>query len=148
MTNLHSAVLEWLKEKMGTVPLAFNFIPAASSEGGPGASGGVVPGVSAPFVKRFLRGGIKQYIFDLVLFSPAAFDALCADENIDNMEQAQEVLRWIEEQNALKNFPDFGDTPVQSVECLSCSPKVKAIGDKAGTASYTVTVRILYLARA
>ena len=86
-------------------------------------------------------------MFDLVLFAPAAYDANCADENVACMERAQEMMRWIGEQNALKRFPDFGETPVIEAVCMTDSPRVKPAADKAGTAGYAITVRILYLVR-
>ena len=145
MINLHSAVLEWLSGAVDLFhsagELGFNFVPVESG------GGGVVTTPSAPFVKRFLRGGVKQYLFDLVLFAPAAYDVSDASENVECMELVQGAILWIGEQNDMKNFPDFGKfTPVVEVGCMTDSPRVKQ-ADKTGGVSYSVPVRILYLDR-
>lgn len=54
------------------------------------------------------------------------------------------VCQWIEEQNAINNFPDVGEKIV-SIECLPFVPQIQYIDANTNTVGYYISVRIRYV---
>ena len=69
-------------------------------------------------------------------------------ENIDDMQEVQDLLDWIDAQARAHNYPDFGeDYIIDNMEVLSNEPQLVGIDNSLNPpiAVYRVTVRIDYI---
>ena len=108
--------------------------------------------------RTYIDGSVlKQYTFTIASYSATSHNAIIddavsgtilADENIENMAKAQEILDWIEEQADNQNFPDFGENcSVEDMIPLTSDPDIDGIDTSVNPpiARYSVGVRVTYL---
>lgn len=101
MVNKHQVVYDWVS----TCPiledtLLFDFLNERNG------SVALSPTVTDTWVEQYMRGGIKQYSFDIQAMF--AVSDSTDTTNIDNMQLMQSWMVWLEEQQTVQNFPDFG----------------------------------------
>lgn len=99
---------------------------------------------SETWEKRFLHGhGIKRYDFTLIMIKQ--FDTGTSMININELFDVEEFMKWIDEQNRLRNYPDFGDdVKILSVENLQNMPTLAAVDNDTATAKYMFACRVRY----
>lgn len=92
---------------------------------------------------KYVRGhGIKQWDFAVVKIAQA--DTGTSDINADETQAVQDFMDWIDEQNRLKNFPDFSPNRVISIENLQNMPNFAGIDNNEGAAKYIFQCRVRY----
>lgn len=93
--------------------------------------------------KKYIHGhGVKQWDFAIVKIAQA--DTGTSDINADETQAVQDFMDWIDEQNRLKNFPDFSPGEVLSIENLQNMPNFAGIDNNEGTAKYMFQCRVIY----
>ena len=104
--------------------------------------------------RHYIDGSIlKIYTFDIVDFKSIGYNAIIKqegypDENVTDIDEVQQILDWIDEQEDLHNYPDFGPTcEIQSIRATSNEPNLNNIDTSVtpALAVYKVTVNIEYL---
>lgn len=102
--------------------------------------------------KPFIDGSVeKRYSFTICDFRSISFNPLVAqlnNENVSDMLDVQNIIDWIDEQNDIKNFPDFGnDCLVEEIKTVTDNPNLNGV-DNALTpalAKYSFSVQIDYI---
>lgn len=93
--------------------------------------------------KRQIRGhGIKCY--DFAIESMAPQDSGTSHINVDQMQMAQDFMDWIDEQNRIRNFPDFAGRKVLSIENLQNMPNLAGVNAAGNVAKYMFQCRVRY----
>lgn len=97
--------------------------------------------------KNYIRiGAEKEYGFQIQITKNFSEDT--DDLNLEAMNFAQAFMDWIDEQDKLKNYPDFGPRcQVKKIECLQNMPNLADINLESGTAYYVVQGRVIYFER-
>lgn len=98
---------------------------------------------SGKIVKKYLRAADKEYGFTILI--TWHYSAETDDLNLQAMNFVQNFMDWIEEQNRLKNFPDFGERcQVKKIENLQNMPNLASVDWENMTAQYMIQCRVLY----
>lgn len=94
--------------------------------------------------RRFLRGkGIKNYDFAVVCMTQQ--DTGTSDVNVTEVFNVEKFMKWIDEQNKNKNFPDFGEgIKILSIENLQNMPSFGGTNEAGNIAEYLFQVRVRY----
>lgn len=109
--------------------------------------------------EKYIDGSqLKEYTFSIISYKSVSPSALVLDngtltikpnENIEEMAEVQKIINWVNEQNEIKNFPNFGPgTMVEEMSCTNDDPNLAGITtDNTGTplAKYSIIIRITYL---
>lgn len=95
------------------------------------------------FEQKYLRGGIKNYDFAITFIGQ--YDTGTSDININQIFDLEKFMLWIDEQNKNKNFPEFEDGEVISIENLQNEPSFSGINETGNLAKYMFQIRIKYL---
>lgn len=95
------------------------------------------------FEQKYLRGGIKNYDFAITFIGQ--YDTGTSDVNINQIFDLEKFMLWIDEQNKNKNFPEFEDGEVISIENLQNEPSFSGINETGNLAKYMFQIRIKYL---
>lgn len=104
--------------------------------------------------RRYIDGSVlRKYSFTIVEFKSSAYNPIVkelgySDENIEDMYDVQGLVDWIEEQDELHNYPDFGeDCVVESIKTTTDNPVLDGIDASAQPplAQYSLTIEIEYL---
>lgn len=137
MVNKHKRMKEWVKEFLDTNYLYFESVDAY-----PGARQ-LVPNYG-DYVNSTDICGFKYKSYSFVFIGYESIDVGTADTNINNLELVESFNEWLEEQQELQNFPDFGEKcseykiiPLQNMANL-------ATITEDGLAKYMLAVRIDY----
>lgn len=122
--------------------LHFNFSPESPD------SISIITRYSDHVVRRFITDEAeKEYGFSVIIVKAYSQDT--DDVNIEAMNFAQAFMDWLDEQNAAKNFPDFGEgTEVLSIDNLQNMPNLSGISQDGSLARYQVQGRVLYREKA
>lgn len=136
MDNKHKAVLDYLSTYPELSSLYFNTVEEAEGH----TSLNTI--VSDTWAKKYLRGGIKNYDFAMVLMRP--YDTGTSENNVDEMFDIQKFMNWIDEQNKIKNFPIFEDGKVLSIQNLQNEPNLAGVNEAGDLAKYMFQIRIEY----
>ena len=130
-------------------PLYFNFINASDE------SNQVVTQATDRYTNRnFIDGSVKKlYTFTIITFKSAADIPVVKldgypNENLTDMSDIQSLIDWIQEQDDLHNYPDFGsDCIVDSISTTTDNPSFDGIDDQTSPplAIYSVSIEIQYL---
>ena len=104
--------------------------------------------------KRFIDGSVlKTYAITVVDFKSSAYNPIIqtnveGNENVEDMDSVQEIIDWIEQQDDLHNYPDFGaDCIIESIGANTENPVLDGI-DTSSTpilTQYSVTIEVTYL---
>lgn len=130
-------------------PLFFNFINAKDNN-----NQIITSGNDTALQVKYIDGSIlKEYIFTIVLFKSVSQNAVVKaegypDENVTDLADIQSLIDWINEQDSIYNYPDFGeDCRVDSIETLTSIPVLEAVDTSIQPAlgRYSIAIRIPYL---
>lgn len=138
MENKHKAVLNWLANypelqsflyfNVTKEEIEFTSVNVVSSES---------------WDTQYLRGGIKNYDFALVMMKQ--YDTGTSEINVNEIFNVQKFMDWIDEQNKNKNFPTFENVKIISIENLQNEPSFSGINEAGDIAKYMFQIRIKYL---
>lgn len=104
--------------------------------------------------KPFIDGSIeKAYKFTIITnksisYNPVVKQSNYPDENLTEMTEFQEVIDWIQEQEDIKNRPDFGeDCQVDRIFTLTDNPVFLGIDSSVtpALATYSITIQVDYV---
>lgn len=138
MDNKNTAMLEYLRQYPGLQ--SFLYFNSMVDQIGNTA---VQTVYGETWEQRYMRGhGIKQWDFAIVKIAQA--DTGTSDINADETQAVQDFMDWIDNQNRLKNFPDFSPNRVLSIENLQNMPNFAGINNDEGTAKYMFQCRVRY----
>ena len=147
--NKNEAVIEYLM-RCPTIqenPLFFNFADVES-----GNNHFITE--SDKIKKSYIDGSVlKQYTFTIACYYAVSHNAIIGidnfnDENIENMAIVQSILDWIDEQEDVHNYPDFGEGfTVDAISTLTTDPDLDGIDTSVNPpiARYSVGVKINYI---
>lgn len=153
MSDKNKAVIDYLSQCNAITSndhgLFFNFMDAQDS-----SAQIMTMANDVSLNQKFIDGSaLKNYLFTLLIFKSLSPNALVTEdgyphENVEDMSEVQAVIDWINEQNDLHNFPDFGnDCIVESIETTTENPTLEGINTEVTPAlgMYSLTIRIEYL---
>lgn len=104
--------------------------------------------------RPYIDGSVlKRYTFTIIDYRSVVHQAVVGlagypNENIDEMLDIQSIIDWIEEQNELRNFPDFGEfCYVDEIRAMTDIPNLNSVDTTTtpALAKYSVAIRIQYL---
>lgn len=94
-------------------------------------------------VQKFINGvEERSYIFNIAFVQ--TYDSGTSETNMQAMKEAQNFNAWVKEQDSLKNYPDFGEDIVLSLNVLSEIP-LMTIDTESSVANYMLQLSISYL---
>ena len=125
-------------------PLFFNFGEAKENN-----TQFITTANSETYGKTYIDGStFKYYTFTLLTFKTISYNAIVKtgsrdDENLTEMSEFQEVINWINDQEDLRNYPDFGeDCEVDAIRCLTANPVIQDVESSVEPAIVTYTIQI------
>lgn len=139
MVNKYKKITEWLQEY---VPLHtwifFNVLPAE-----PDAV--TVNSVQNERVLEEYIDGSKRVEFLFAVALAKEFDTGTSENNLDALQEFEEISAWVETQNDLRNFPNFGNSiNIEKVEVLETVPSV-SVDNQNQIAKYQGQFKITYV---
>ena len=102
----------------------------------------------------YIDGTVKRlYTFTILTFKSAADIAVVKlsgyeNENLSDMHDIQALIDWVQAQENIHNYPDFGeDCIVESIMATTNEPKFEGIDEQVEPplAVYSTSIRIEYL---
>ena len=151
MIDKNQAIIDFLLQcpDIANSELYFNFINAEDD------NKQIITESNDKFSNRsYIDGSVlKQYTFTLIDFKSITDSALVLiqdypNENVVDVSDVQALINWINEQNKLQNFPDFGeDCEIQSIETTSENPSFEGVNTEVTPilAMYSISIRIEYI---
>lgn len=98
--SIHAALWEWFLQCSAITKLFFNFSTAKDADT-------VITTAGDSVLEEYIDGSKRRrYAFELSRFCPISF-AKNDPGNVDMLEDAQAISRWVEEQNAAGNLPQL-----------------------------------------
>ncbi len=103
---------------------------------------------------QYIDGSVlRRYMFSIVDFCSVSYQAIpkvpgLETENVADMALVQEVLDWINEQNDLQNYPDFGeDFQIEVMRTTTDTPNLNGVDTQVTPplAKYSMSIQIDYL---
>lgn len=96
---------------------------------------------------------LKRYTCTIIDHKAIGYNAIVGlagyqDENVEGMFDVQEILDWVDAQNDIKNFPDFGSNcVVDSISALTETPNLNGTDTTVNPplAKYSISIRVVYL---
>ena len=93
---------------------------------------------------------LKRYTFHIDSFKSVAYNPVIPglpDENMEDFEEVQSLIDWINEQEELKNYPAFENCIIDKMRSLSTKPELVGVDTTLSppAAVYRVSVQIDYL---
>ena len=102
--------------------------------------------------RPYVDGSVaKRYTFSIDSFKTVAHNPVVqgySDENITELEEVQKVLDWINDQDDLQIFPDFGsDCFVEKMTTLTTRPELVGVDTSSNPpmAIYRISIQIDYI---
>lgn len=104
--------------------------------------------------KSYIDGSVlKQYTFTLLSFKSITDSSIITlpgyeNENVSDLSDVQTLMDWVNNQNDLNNFPDFGaDCDVQSIKTTTDNPKYEGVNPEVTPilAMYSMSIVIEYI---
>ena len=116
----------------------FNFSPESPD------SFSFVTNYSDQVIKKYVRvGAEKEYAFSITITKEYSTGA--DDLNLEAMNFAQAFMDWINEQDRLKNYPEFPDScEIRKMEVLQNMPNLAGVNVTAERARYMIQCRLIY----
>lgn len=130
-------------------PLYFNFAEARDSE-----SQYLTSSNDIYTNRSYIDGSkLKQITFTLITFKSMSPNEIIQDtttlnENVEDMFELQAIIDWVNEQNELYNYPDFGDKiEIEKMETISDTPHFDGVDTSVSPAlaMYSIAIRIDYI---
>lgn len=137
--NKHEAIWAWLQTCPAIKDLYFQFAEATVGD----TQLIPVTDYRDQIETEFIDGSaVCYYDFALARFDIVSYDPN-ESVNIYSLNSIHAVAGWVEEQDKLKNFPEFGNGySVESVEILADGSSVTMVGESA--AKYMMQIRVHY----
>lgn len=124
-----------VKELVGKM-LGFNFSPESPD------NIAFVTNYSDKVRKKYIYGAEKEYGFTIIITKAYSTDT--DDLNLEAMNFAQAFMDWLDEQNRLKNYPEFPEScQIRKMENLQNMPNLAGINPQ-GLARYMIQCRLIY----
>ena len=147
----NEAVINYLLQcpKILNSPLYFNFINAQDN-----TNQFVTQATERYVSKPYIDGSVlKVYSFTIITYKSTADIAVVKtsgypNENISDMSDIQSLIDWIQNQETLHNYPNFGaDCVIDSINTTTDAPTFEGIDDQTSPplAIYSTTIEIQYL---
>lgn len=130
-------------------PTFFNFIDAKNDN-----KQIITVANDKPAQKPFIDGSVlKQYTFTIVDYKSVAYQAIVkmsgySNENVDEMLEVQSILDWVNAQDVIQHYPDFGtDCIVEKIEALTDTPRLNGVDASVSPAlaKYSISIKVTYL---
>lgn len=139
MNNRYEAITEWLEDYIPRFDWVYlNVNPAE-------ADNLTINSVqNERELEKYIDGSrLVEFMFALALTKE--FDTGTSDNNALAIREFENIAEWIEEQNKIKNFPDFGnDVAIYSVDVLETTPSV-SVDNQNMIAKYQGQFKITYM---
>lgn len=151
MIDKNKVIIDYLLQcrDIADSDLYFNFINAQDN------SKQIVTETNDKFTdKNYIDGSVlKRHQFTLLCFKSIADSPIVSlsgydNENVTDLSDIQALIDWINEQNDLRNFPNFGiDCEVQSIETLNNTPTFEGVNEEVTPilAMYSISINIEYI---
>lgn len=151
MVDKNQAVIDFLITcpQIKENPLFFNFINAKEDN-----KQIITVANDKAINRRYVDGSVlKRYTFTIIDFQSIAYRAIVKqegypDENVEDMFNVQSIMDWITEQNALRNYPNFGtDCVIEEMRTTTENPNLNGIDTSVSPvlAKYSIAIQIDYL---
>lgn len=149
--NKNQAVIDYLLTcpDIQNTPLYFNFTSAENDN-----TEFITNANDIVTHQPYIDGSVdKLYTFTLIKFKSVSYNPVVTeigytDENVDDMDDVQKLIDWVNEQNEVRNYPNFGaDCIIDQIEALSENPNLDSIDTTLtpALAKYSISIRIEYL---
>lgn len=151
MSDKNQAIIDYLLQcpDIAGSELYFNFINAQDN------NKQIVTLANDAYSHRpYIDGSVlKTYTFTLLDFKSITDSSIVflpgyQNENVADISDVQALIDWVNEQNDLHNFPNFGsDCEIQSIETTTDNPNLEGINTEVTPilAMYSVSIRIDYI---
>lgn len=147
----HEAMIEYIQQcpVIAANPTYFNF-----AEGEDNTKQLIVLGNDKSVAKPYIDGSVlRKYTLTIVDYRSVAYQALVnvtgySNESVAELQDVQSIIDWVNEQEELKNYPDFGtDCVIDKVESLSDTPKLNGVDHSTtpNLAKYSISIQVTYL---
>lgn len=147
----NEAVIEYLMDcpQIRDNPLFFNFLNAKDDN-----KQFLTTANDKAVDRSFIDGSVlREFTFTIVDYRSIAYQAVVKDtgypnENVEEFLDVQGMIDWIEDQEQLKNYPDFGTGyEVQEIKALTDSPRLNGVDTSISPAlaKYSISIQIDYL---
>lgn len=151
MVDKNQAVINYLIQCPAILnsPLYFNFINAKD-----GGNQFVTETTDRYANRSFIDGSVLRiYTFTIISFKSAADIPVVKlegyeNENLSDMRDIQALIDWIQEQEELKNYPNFGENyVVEKISTTTDSPEFSGIDEQESPplAVYSTSIQIEYI---
>ena len=145
------AVIEYLLTcpKIENTPLYFNFIKPQDED-----KQYITSSNEKTLNQSFIDGSVlKRFTFTIIDYRSVAYQEMAryqitANESVEEFLDVQMLIDWIDEQNDLENFPDFGeDCVVERIATGAENPNLNGVDTNANPvlAKYSISIQIDYL---
>lgn len=141
MINRYQAITNWLTEYVPYYSwIYFNVSSSTPDE----------LSVSSVQNERVLEeyiDGTRTVEFPFAITLAKEYDIGTSDINLNAIQEFENISAWIEEQNEIENYPDFGDNiTIEKIEVLETVPSV-SVDNETGVAKYMAQYLITYMER-
>lgn len=151
MADKNDAIITYLREcpQLAGNPLFFNFIEAKDNN-----KQIVTIANDKAIDKPYIDGTVlKRYSFTIIDYRSVSYQAVVAitghsNENVEELLDVQAIIDWIDDQNDLSNFPNFGDACIiDSISTTTNNPVLNGVDTslKPALAKYSITIQVDYL---
>lgn len=149
--NKNQAVIDYLItcEDIADSPLYFNLINAEDN------SIQIQTQAEDKAMSRpFIDGSVpKRFTFNLITFKSISDAELVKapgynNENVEELQDVQKLIDWIQEQEELRNYPDFGEACIiESIDTTTDEPRFEGINSNMNPplAMYVISIIINYV---
>lgn len=145
------AIIQYLLTcpKIENSPLYFNFINPQDED-----KQYVTSANEKTLHKQYIDGSVdKRFTFTIIDYRSIAYQEMSryqitANESVEEFLDVQELIDWIDEQNDLKNFPDFGEhCIIERISTGSENPNLNGVDTQANPvlAKYSISIMVDYL---
>ena len=145
------AIIQYLLTcpKIENSPLYFNFINPQDED-----KQYVTDSNEKTLHKQYIDGSVdKRFTFTIIDYRSIAYQEMAryqitANESVEEFLDVRELIEWIDEQNDLKNFPDFGDQCIiERISTGSEDPNLNGVDTQANPvlAKYSISIMVDYL---
>ena len=145
------AIIQYLLTcpKIENSPLYFNFINPQDED-----KQYVTDSNEKTLHKQYIDGSVdKRFTFTIIDYRSIAYQEMAryqitANESVEEFLDVRELIEWIDEQNDLKNFPDFGEQCIiERISTGSENPNLNGVDTQANPvlAKYSISIMVDYL---
>ena len=145
----YNAVIEYLKQcpQIASNPLFFNFAQAEDNN-----KQLLMTANEKVLNRQYIDGSVqKRFTFTIIDYRSVIYQALAQGKNNENVEEildVQGIIDWIEQQDAIQNYPSFGDNCIiDSISSQTDNPNLNGVDTnlKPAIAKYHISIVVDYL---